>query len=236
MACRIVDSDSFEMFAFGIPLDEAVQASLLASAKFALDALLEAIGQDLRTAREIVAQDSPLVPYLITGENKRHAADAHDQGQDYFQSRAHLGSSIQEMKMDRERLGACGQVELRNACYSFSKNPFFSFNSPCLESRSSLDNDANCDVSAIRGAILHCGLGANLEFAFHFSVIVHQEFHSLSFLTLGDLEGKSRVANRRDFARLGWVVGGWSRPRWEQLIRNRCRPRGYSKAYNKQRG
>src|SRR5256885_12232492 len=27
MACRIVDSDSFEMFAFGIPLDEAVQAS-----------------------------------------------------------------------------------------------------------------------------------------------------------------------------------------------------------------
>ena len=55
MACRIVDGDSFEMFAFGIPLDEAVQASLLASAKFALDALLEAIGQDLGAAREIVA-------------------------------------------------------------------------------------------------------------------------------------------------------------------------------------
>src|SRR5690242_3501628 len=149
MALGIIDGDSFKMFALSIPLNEAVQASLLAPAKFPLDALPEAIGQDFCAAGEIITQDAPLVPYLITGEDKRHGTDAHDQGQDNFQSRAHLSSSIQEMKMGRERLGGCGQVELRNACYSFSKNPFFSFNSPCLESRSRLDNDVNCDVLAV---------------------------------------------------------------------------------------
>src|SRR5689334_11826959 len=102
MACRIVDGNSFAMLALPIPLHETVQASLLAPAQFPLDAFLETVRQALRPAREVVAQDSPLVPHLVSGENERHATDAHDQGQDNFQSRAHLGSSIQEMKMCRE--------------------------------------------------------------------------------------------------------------------------------------
>jgi hypothetical protein len=90
------------MLALAIPLDETVQASLLAPAKFSLDAFLKAVGQDFRAAREIVAQVAPLVPDLVTSENKRHATDAHDQGQDNFQSRAHPSSSIQN-EMDRAR-------------------------------------------------------------------------------------------------------------------------------------
>src|SRR5215472_15110325 len=102
MPCRVVDGNSFEMLALRIPLDEAVQASLLALCKLPLDALLETVRQDFHAAREIVAQISTLASYLITCEDKRHAADAHDEGQDNFQSRAHPSSLIQEMEMDRK--------------------------------------------------------------------------------------------------------------------------------------
>jgi hypothetical protein len=170
---------------------------------------LEAVGQDLRAAREIVAQDSPLVPYLVTGKNKRHATDAHDQGQDNFQSRAHLSSSIHEMKIDRGLLGACGHFELRIACCLFSKYQFFPFNSPSLESRSRLYDHVNRDVPAIGRAIFHSGLRANLELAFHLGVIINQKLYRFLFLTVGDLEGKGGVPNRSNFPRLGWVVGAW---------------------------
>ena len=49
--------------------------------------------QDLRTAREVVAQNPLFRPYLVGGEEEGHRGYAHDQGQDYFQSRAHLDSS-----------------------------------------------------------------------------------------------------------------------------------------------
>jgi hypothetical protein len=127
-------------------------------------------------------------------------------------------------------------VELRIACYRFSKNPFFSFNSPSLETRSRLDKDVNCDVPAICGAILHSGLGANLELAFHLRVIVNEKLNGFSFLTIGDLKGEGGVPDGSDFPRLGWAVGGWERSIWDQPIRNRRRPGGNCKAYNKQRG
>src|SRR5215467_1063261 len=90
------------MLALRVPLDEAVEAALLALGKLPLDTFLEAVRQNFCAAREIITQDPPLVPHLVTGGDQRHATDAHDQGQDNFQSRAHPSSSIQEMKIDRE--------------------------------------------------------------------------------------------------------------------------------------
>src|ERR1700746_940214 len=90
MAGGIVDRNSFEMLALAIALDEAVQVPLLAAAELMFHAFLEALGQNFRTAREVAAQDAPLASYLVAGKEERHAGDAHDQGQDDFQGRAHL--------------------------------------------------------------------------------------------------------------------------------------------------
>lgn len=90
-------------------------------------------------------------------------------------------------------------VELRIACYPFSKNPFFPFNSPCLESRSRLNNNVNCDVPAIGRAILHRSLRAYQELAFDLRVIVDQKLDGFLVLTASDLKGKSGISNRGDF-------------------------------------
>src|SRR2546429_492701 len=90
MGGGIVDGNSLEMLALAIALDQAVQGPLLAAAQLMLHAFLEALGQNFRTAREVVTQDAALVSYLVAGKEERHAGDAHDQGQDDFQGRAHL--------------------------------------------------------------------------------------------------------------------------------------------------
>src|SRR5438874_438686 len=72
------------------PRPGAEPAPLLAAAKLMFHAFLEALGQNFRTAREVVTQDAALVSYLVAGKEERHAGDAHDQGQDDFQGRAHL--------------------------------------------------------------------------------------------------------------------------------------------------
>src|SRR5215469_176912 len=86
----VVDGNPFEMLAFAIALDQAVQVPIFAAAELTFHAFLQALGQNFCTAREVVAQDAPLVSDLVAGKEQRHAPDAHDQGQDDFQGRAHL--------------------------------------------------------------------------------------------------------------------------------------------------
>jgi hypothetical protein len=69
------------------------------------------------------------------------------------------------------------------------------------------DDNVNCHVQAICGAIFDRGLRTDVELAFHLGVAANQEFDSLAFLTLGDLQQKGRVADRRDFPRLRLLSG-----------------------------
>jgi len=196
-----------------------LQVFFLAAIEQMFDTLPKTLREDFGPARQIITQDPTLVPDLITCENKRHGADAHDQGQDNFQSRAHLGSSIQKNEKWTARTGGCGHVELRNASYSFSKNLFLLFLSlQHLETRTRSHNDMNGDVPAICRAVLDGGLSARLELSF-----------DLRVLTIGDLDGKSSVPNRGNFPRLGWVVWGWSQLGSCRFIKDRPRPDGYIK-------
>ena len=86
---RIVNGDSFDALALPVTLHQALQVFFLAPLEQPFDAFLKAVGEDLCAAVEVIAQNSPLVPHLITSKEQRHTSDAHDQGQDDFQSRAH---------------------------------------------------------------------------------------------------------------------------------------------------
>ena len=70
----------------------------------------------------------------------------------------------------------------------------------------------NRDVLAACGAILHRGMRADFELAFHFGVVINQELDGLAFLTLGDLQCKGCIADRRYFPRSRLGVGVGSRP------------------------
>ncbi len=91
----IISNDSLQVLALAVPLDESLQAFLLPAIQQAFHTILKTFSENFRAAREVIAQDAPLLPHLVCREYQRHASDAHDQGQDDFQSRAHRDSSIQ---------------------------------------------------------------------------------------------------------------------------------------------
>ena len=188
MARSIVNRNPFQVLALCVTFHQALQVFFLAPVQHSFNTFLKAVREDFGAARKVIPQDAALVPDLVTGENKRHTGDAHDQGQDNFQSRAHLSSSIQKMKMDREGLGVCGHVEPRITCFSFLNGSVLAFSSPRFQGRGMRDNNVYCDVSAIRRTILHRGLRTDCELAFDFGIAVNQELDGLSFLTFHDFQ------------------------------------------------
>src|SRR5256884_8181100 len=84
--------------------------------------------------------------------------------------------------------------------------------SPIFQATGGRDDNVHCDVLAIGGAIFDRGVRTDFELAFHLGVAVNQEFDGLAFLTLGDLQCKGCIADRRYFPRSRLGVGVGSRP------------------------
>jgi hypothetical protein len=108
-----------------------------------------------------------------------------------------------------------GLVEPRITYFALSEidSSLFFQSSPRFPASGGRNDNVNCDVLAVHGAIFDHGLRTDLELAFHFGVAINQEFEGLARLTLGDLERKGRIDDRRDFPR--WSPGCRGRePTW----------------------
>src|SRR2546429_8214762 len=110
--------------------------------------------------------------------------------------------------MDRG-LGACGSLELRTSltdcqCWDQSVLPY---RSPRLQARGRCDDNVNGNIPALCSTVLDGGLRTDLELPFHLGIAIDQEFDSLAFLTLPDLQREGSVTDRRDSPRLRGVVG-----------------------------
>ncbi len=79
------------MFALAEALDEPLHVFFRPTVEQQLNAFLEAFAKNFSAAREVVAQQVFFRAHLVGGKKQGHHGDAYDQGQDNFQSRAHIG-------------------------------------------------------------------------------------------------------------------------------------------------
>ena len=82
----------FQMLALAEAFDKPLQISFRRPLEKRFDAFLKVCSLNFRAVRKIVAKETFFCAYLICGKKQRHYGDAHDQGQDDFQSRAHQDS------------------------------------------------------------------------------------------------------------------------------------------------
>jgi len=99
----------FKCCALAEALTSDWQVTFLRALRQGLNVFLETSPRISGAAREVIAQHALLPPHLVCGEKQRYRCDADDQGQDDFQSRAHLDLRLVNTENGRDGLGAGGR-------------------------------------------------------------------------------------------------------------------------------
>src|SRR5580692_2540130 len=99
------------MLALAESLYQTLQILVRSVIQKRFDTFLQGFAQDFRSPGQIASEDAPLGPHLVPREQRGNHRDAHDQGQDHFQGRAHQYSSTLSRRIGHAKLGLGGLNE-----------------------------------------------------------------------------------------------------------------------------